>query len=143
MIVQTWIKLSKFGQVLSKTVENCSNCQNLFETVQFFKYSEPRTISIVFCKGHKSKTFYMSDFVTFGTYFLWKINYIVGFYVPRNNLKLRVIYYTTSMVSKTCKITTIKVDNLIFAVRRSILAHVVYHTLDTVPMDILDICTKV
>ena len=79
----------------------------------------------------------MSDFVTFGTYFLWKINYIVGFYVPRNNLKLRAMFTARHpWCRRACKITTIEVDNLIFAVRRTILAHVVYHTLVNVLMDV-------
>jgi hypothetical protein len=79
----------------------------------------------------------MSDFVTLGIYFLWKINYIVGFYVPRNNLKLMAMFTARHRwCRRACKITTIEVDNLIFAVRRTILANVVYHTLDNVLMDV-------
>ena len=52
-IVSTWIKVSKFGLDLSKTEKNGSNCQ----------------IRLAFRIDHISKTFYMSDFVTFGTYF--------------------------------------------------------------------------
>ena len=66
-IVPTWIKVSKFGLDLSKTEKNGSNCQILFKTVQFFEWN--RTIRLAFRTDHISKTFYMSDFVTFGTYF--------------------------------------------------------------------------
>ena len=87
--VATWLKVSKFGLDLSKTekmaqiVKSClklSNFSNGIGPYTDLKVSvEPavtqncvasvtyRTIHLAFREDHIDRTFYMSDFVTFGT----------------------------------------------------------------------------